>query len=54
MSEDYKPGGCAIIFGVIAIIFGIFVMLAAPPLTIVPGLAAIGGGLRLMTGSGSL
>lgn len=42
------------LFGVAAIGFGALVLLAAPPFTILPGLACIGGGLRVMTGSGSL
>lgn len=42
------------VFGVVAIGFGIFVLVAAPPFTILPGLACIGGGFRVMTGSGSL
>ncbi len=42
------------VLGLASIAFGLFVCFAAPPLTIVPGLAAIGGGFRVMTGSGSL
>lgn len=42
------------VLGVIAIIFGVFVCMAAPPFTLLPGLACIGGGFRVMTGSGSL
>lgn len=42
------------VLGVVSIAFGLFVCFAAPALTILPGLAAICGGFRVITGSGSL
>lgn len=52
MSEEYQPGGCRVVFGLIAIVLGGILIFAAFPVGILPGLALVGGGMRLMTGSG--
>lgn len=54
MSETYKPSGCAVVFGVVSIIFGVVLLFTTFPVGLIPAAAFIGGGFRLLTGVGNL
>lgn len=52
--SEYQPSGCRAVFGVAIVGLGLFVLVAFFPVSIIPAAMLIGGGARLILGSGVL